>query len=153
MSLLEPFLNPERILCRSSAPSRKRLLQNVAECLDRNAETADQLFEDLMERERLGSTGIGEGVAIPHCRSATDEIKICLVTTTSPIDYEAIDGAPVDVFIALIVPPQEQNAHLGILAAISEAMIVPENRAALRAAEDSASLLATAQKVFGANAS
>ena len=72
MSVLTSRLDIDHVVCKAGATSRKRVLQTIAETVaaaDTNAIAAD-LFDGLLERERLGSTGIGEGVAIPHCRHA-----------------------------------------------------------------------------------
>ncbi|MEQ9451397.1 MAG: PTS sugar transporter subunit IIA [Pseudomonadales bacterium] len=134
------LLTEEYTLCRIEATSRKRVLEEIANALETPELTSDALFEGLMARERLGSTGLGEGVAIPHCRADVDRITLCLATASEPIDYEASDGQFVDIFVALIVPTDEHEAHLGILAALSTALNEPDNRDSLRACRSSSEL-------------
>ena len=142
MSLLVQLVNASSSLCQDPAKSRKRILQSIAELMADPTITADSLFEGLMGRERLGSTGLGEGVAIPHCRVACDQMKVALVSLADPIDYEAIDGEPVDLLCALVVPEDENRAHLDALAELSTVFSVPANRNRLRGCGDPESLAA-----------
>ena len=130
---LEPLLSEDRSRCRVPAASRKRVLQALAATLARPNLPEDELFDGLLARERLGSTGLGEGVAIPHCRADVEQINLCLLTTHEPVDYEAIDGQRVDVFVALIVPTHENEAHLRALAELSTILAEAANRERLRA--------------------
>ncbi|MEM7096862.1 MAG: PTS sugar transporter subunit IIA [Pseudomonadota bacterium] len=143
MSHLADLISPTNTLCKHSAKSRKRILQTIAEHIADGPEgsvSADNLFEGLMERERLGSTGLGEGVAIPHCRVACSTIRIALVTLDQPIDYEAMDGEPVDLIFVLVVPEDEQTIHLDALAELSKVFVDPVNRDQLRQCTDAQSL-------------
>ena len=131
MSILGPRLDIDHVVCKAQASSRKRVLQTIAEtvaatCSETNA---IDLFDGLLARERLGSTSIGEGVAIPHCRQAVSDISVCLVTTEDRIDYEASDGEAVDIFFALIVPNAENEAHLRALADLSTALVASRKTA------------------------
>ena len=143
MSVLASRLDINHVVCKAEATSRKRVLQTIAETVaatDRNTIAAD-LFDGLLERERLGSTGIGEGVAIPHCRHTISEIQVCLLTTEDRVDYDATDGETVDIFFALIVPTDENQAHLRALADLSTVLVEPENRKRLRGCTDGEALL------------
>ena len=143
MSVLTSRLDINHVVCKAGASSRKRVLQTIAENVaasDANATAAD-LFDGLLERERLGSTGIGEGVAIPHCRHAISDIQVCLLTTEDRVDYDAVDGETVDIFFALIVPKDENQAHLRALADLSTVLAEPENRKRLRRCETNETLL------------
>ncbi len=118
-----------------AANSRKRLLEYASDLLAEHYElSARQLFDELMNRERLGSTGLGEGVAIPHCRLPCSGIHAACLTLATPVDYDAIDGEPVDLIFVLIVPPEETSAHLEILAALARLYGNADNRNRLRAA-------------------
>jgi len=118
-----------------AANSRKRLLEYASDLLAEHYElSARQLFDELMSRERLGSTGLGEGVAIPHCRLPCSRIHAACLTLAAPVDYDAADGAPVDLVFVLIVPPEETSAHLEVLAALARLYGSAENRNRLRAA-------------------
>ena len=125
MSILTARLDINHVVCKAAASSRKRVLQTIAETVAENdvdTVSAD-LFDGLLERERLGSTGIGDGVAIPHCRHTTTDIQVCLLTTQSCVDYDASDGKFVDIFFALIVPTDENQAHLRALAELSTCLL------------------------------
>ena len=132
---IETLFSEERTLCRVGAISRKRILQEISNSLASDGIPADVLFDGLMGRERLGSTGLGEGVAVPHCRAAVPNILVCLATTLSPIDHEASDGEPVDIFVALVVPNEEHEAHLNALSQVTSVLSSAPNRATLRACD------------------
>lgn len=120
---LEEILTPERCHCRLNGVSKKRLLTNVSELIAENisALEADDIFNALMAREQLGSTGLGNGIAIPHCRVSTcSEIIGSLITLEKPIDFDAIDGKPVDLLFVLIVPEQKTDEHIRTLAGLAE---------------------------------
>lgn len=124
------FLSPERTHNNVKAISKKRLLEFIAEQFDFDP---DPLYHHLLDRERLGSTGIGEGVAIPHCRlPGCDEINGVLIKLETPIDFDAIDNAPVDLVFALIVPDEENEKHLQTLATIANLLESASMRDKLR---------------------
>ena len=155
MSILTSRLDIKHVICKAEASSRKRVLQTIAETIaatDANTIAAD-LFDGLLERERLGSTGIGDGVAIPHCRHTINDIQVCLLTTQTRVDYDATDGESVDIFFALIVPKDENQAHLRALADLSTVLVEPENRRRLRSCEDDDTLLTAMKSLLaGVNA-
>lgn len=153
MSTLASHLDHSTVVCRCEASSRKRVLETIASTVAASGRGAPSpqtpdLFEGLLARERLGSTAIGEGVAIPHCRHDVADIRVCLLTTKSRIDYEASDGEAVDIFFALIVPQDEHTAHLRALAVLSTILADAENRSRLRACEDEARLLQEMQSLL-----
>jgi PTS system nitrogen regulatory IIA component len=119
---LRRYLSSDRVDVAVEVTSRKRLLEFMAASLARNSETPDQqsIFHQLVERERLGSTGVGQGIALPHGRmEELDDARISIATLASPIDYESPDAIPVDIVFALIVPEHANANHLGILARIA----------------------------------
>lgn len=142
MSLLATRLDIDRVISKANASSRKRVLETIAETIaSTNPDvSAAELFEGLLERERLGSTGIGAGVAIPHCRQAVADIEVCLLTTDNQVDYDAADGEDVDIFFALVVPDNENQAHLTALADLATVLAEEDNRKLLRACADRTSL-------------
>jgi nitrogen PTS system EIIA component len=140
---LHKLLDLGSITCNMDAASRKRALQLIAELVADEHNSADYLFDELMARERLGSTGLGEGVAIPHCRIECQEMRAAFVSLPEPIDYEASDGEPVDLLFTLIVPTTEQHAHLEALAALSGVFADAGNRRALRACKSAECLMQT----------
>jgi nitrogen PTS system EIIA component len=137
-----------RILDRAStrndaeAQSRKRALELASDLLAASHPelSARALFDGLMNRERLGSTALGEGVAIPHCRIACPRIVGAFVKLAQPIDYDAPDGDPVDLLFVLIVPPDEPSAHLEVLAMLARVFQDPDNRKLLRSRDSDAAL-------------
>jgi len=137
---IDKLLNSDVVCAQMPAQSRKRALQLMAEMVADDQLNADTLFDELMVRERLGSTGLGDGVAIPHCRVDCAQMRACFVSLPEPIDYEVSDGQPVDLLFTLIVPMHEQHAHLEALAALSGVFAQPDNRQALRCCETADSL-------------
>jgi PTS system nitrogen regulatory IIA component len=94
-----------------------------------------RVFDALMEREALGSTGLGSGVAVPHARlTGLDSVKAVFVRLDTPVAYDAVDDRPVDLMFALFAPPRDGAEHLRALAAVSRAMRSAELREQLRQA-------------------
>lgn len=124
--------------------SKKALFQEIARRLsDVAGLDARDLSSALMERERLGSTGVGHGVAIPHCRLASlTRIWGALARLETPLDFEATDGAPVDLVYVLIAPDGAGAEHLKALARVSRLMRDPDMCAKLRGAKDASALAA-----------
>ncbi len=124
--------------------SRKRALEWISERLcDAHPELeARDVFSALQARERLGSTGLGEGVAIPHCRTSFNRITGVFVRLQSPIEFDAPDGHSVDLLFGLIVPETEANEHLKVLASLARAFADEQTTARLRAAATAVELRA-----------
>jgi PTS system nitrogen regulatory IIA component len=118
---LTEFLDFDAIRVGVGASSKRQLLQLMAQSAgSRLGIDTALIVEALLERERLGSTGFGHGVAIPHAKIAgLTTIYALLVRLAEPLDYKAIDGVPVDLAFLLISPPDAGAAHLKALAAIS----------------------------------
>lgn len=139
------LLTKDRILCGAESSSKKKLLETLAGMLARDLpEELDvsTVFESLLHRERLGSTGIGHGVAIPHGRlpGATTAIG-ALITLSEGIDYDAPDQQPVDLLFALIVPEESTEEHLQILATLAQSFSSEETANALRQCPDNEQVL------------
>ena len=158
MVRIEDLLRPDCVRRAVSAHSRKRSLDFAADLLAEKhpGVEARPLFDALMERERLGSTGIGEGVAIPHCRLECSRMMAAFMLLADPVDYDAPDDKPVDLVFVLAVPPGETSAHLEVLATLSTVFRDPATRERLRQAGSSrdlgAILLDAAARPFGAGA-
>ena len=119
-----------------AANSRKAVLELVADLLA-NAHpdvSARRLFNALMERERLGSTGLGEGVAVPHCRMECSRLMGALLSLTRPVSFDAPDGEPIDLLFILVAPQDEPSAHLEALAQVAQVFGDPAERSRLRRA-------------------
>ena len=143
MIRLESILTPGRSLVNVPGGSKKRVLQEIATLIDREVPDLDMqdVFESLFAREKLGSTGFGNGIAIPHCRlkGCTTPVN-ALLHLEAPIDYDAIDGAPVDLLFVLLVPEAATDAHLELLRQIASMLDRKEVRERLRAATSSEAL-------------
>jgi PTS system nitrogen regulatory IIA component len=153
MPSIAELLEPEQVHSNFAGHSRKKILQLVAESLakDSNDEesSTDEIYDGLMERERLGSTGFGDGVAIPHCRMNCEKMQGAFVSLSEPIDYESIDGEPVDLIFVLIVPKNENTAHLETLAVLAHIFGESTFRQRLRAANTDEELRATMLSIEG----
>lgn len=140
---LEDILTQERTLIDVPASSKKKLLEFLASFIAERVpnSNATDIFERLLSRERLGSTGIGEGIAIPHCRLGECFQPFgVLLRLEEPIDYDSIDRQPVDLVFALLVPEEADNQHLQVLAMLARNFTEPEYREGLRNAADTVHL-------------
>ena len=148
----ESILSPGRTHQGASVNSKKRLLELVSELLseDDSHLSADELFNNLLAREKLGSTGLGQGIAIPHCRlPGCPSVMGALITLDQPIDFESIDDKPVDILFSLIVPDDADGDHLEALAAIAERMRDPAFCQSLRQASSNSALHEAATSLPG----
>lgn len=143
------LLDLERISCNTQAASKKRVLEQLSQLLAANqtALTQNQVFDSLLTRERLGSTGLGRGVAIPHGRVAgSEKTALAMIKLQEGIDYDAVDNQPVDLLFALLVPEHSTDEHLQLLAQLAEMLSDKKLVSNLRAANDASSLLSTLSK-------
>ena len=137
--LPQDFLTQETVATGVEIQSKKRLLEFIAELFaENNSSTeATDIFERLIERERLGSTGLGKGIALPHARiDGLQQARAIFVRLNDSIDFDAIDGQPVDLVIALLVPSDASDAHLKILAGLAQFFSDDSNCAKLRETDD-----------------
>lgn len=136
------ILTIDRITCGHHATSKKKALEHTAELLgSAQADVpAQAIAEGLFARERLGSTALGEGVAIPHTRSGSVAAAACVILA-SPVDFDAPDGAPVDLIFGLSVPEESTDEHLQILAKLAEALSDAALRDTLRTSIDPEAVL------------
>ena len=119
---LEDILTPGRCLCAIEGYSKKRLFYRISELIadDAPGVDAEAVFHALMAREQLGSTGLGHGIAIPHCRvEGCTEVLGVLVTLGEAIDFDAMDDRPVDLLFFLVVPDAKDDDHVRALAAVA----------------------------------
>ena len=143
MIRLEDILTPGRSLVNVPGGSKKRVLEQIANLIGRDQPELDVnvLFEALIAREKLGSTGFGNGIAIPHCRLLGCRVPIsALLRLDAPVDFDAIDGAPVDLLFVLLVPQAATDAHLELLRQIASLLDRAEVRERLRRADSSEAL-------------
>ena len=118
------LLKPEAIRIFSSVSSKKRLLHDIAGIAEACYQTDySQTVEALMERESLGPTGVGGGIALPHARlEQLDKVVGAFVLLENPVEYEAIDKQPVDVIFGLFAPKSAGVEHLKALALVSRTL-------------------------------
>lgn len=150
---IRDILVPDRTQALLALTSKKRVLEHAASLVERAIArgtdessgplpfTAAQVFDALVSRERLGSTALGEGVAVPHCR-----IPHCartlgvLISLSDGIDFDAPDGKPVDLVFVLIVPAHSTDEHLQLLAHLASLFNEPAFRQSLRKARNNGEL-------------
>ena len=147
MNCLSDLLNPQRCRCQIRGGSKKRLFEAVADVLAREQEAwrPAELVAGMLAREKLGSTALGDGIAIPHCRLSHCEMPAgVLLSLCDAVDFDPPDGEPVDLLFALVVSPQATQAHLNLLADLAQLFSQAEFRQALRACRSSEALYSTA---------
>lgn len=146
MIRLEHILTPARSQVNVPGGSKKRVLEYIAHLIatDQPQMDEDTLFESLVAREKLGSTGFGDGIAIPHCRliGCTAPISAVLHLETA-VDFDAIDGEPVDLLFVLLVPEEATDEHLELLRQIAGIFEQEDVRERLRNAADNNALYQT----------
>ncbi|AVI86475.1 PTS IIA-like nitrogen-regulatory protein PtsN [Pseudomonas syringae pv. tomato] len=143
MILIENILTPGRSLVNVPGGSKKRVLEEIANLIGREVPgmDSDTVFTSLVAREKLGSTGFGNGIAIPHCRlPGCDEPVSAVIHLANPIDFDAIDGAPVDLLFVLLVPQAATDAHLELLRQIASMLDRADVRERLRSAKSGEAL-------------
>lgn len=138
------LLSVSRITPNESLSSKKRALESLAALLTPFAGEHSHMdvLNSLTARERLGSTGLGHGIAIPHGRiDALEKPLAAVITLEEGIDFESPDGEPVDILFALLMPQECNETHLKILAALAKLFVREDLRQALREAKDPESVL------------
>jgi PTS system nitrogen regulatory IIA component len=143
MNFLSQILTPQRTVCRIAATNKESLFETVARILsdDQPSLPYDEVLDRLVTREALGSTGMGQGIAIPHCRTAHCTRPLgCLLTLDAAIPFNAPDGVPVDLVFVLLVPVHAHQEHLDILANIAQLISQSDICERLRACRDDLSL-------------
>ncbi len=141
--MLEEILTPEHIFLDLVATSKKRILEKISNLLEAELNLSWRLiFEAFFSREKLGTTGIGGGIAIPHARIHGLKQAICVfVRLDSPISFQAIDEQPVDLLFALLVPEASTEVHLQLLSELATKFTQKNFCDALRLAKDSQRVL------------
>lgn len=143
------FLAPSAVCLDARVSSQKKLLEKIAQLLSgANKKLSVQAVLDcLSAREKLGSTALGDGVAIPHCRISSITLPVTAVLRVNPaLDYNAPDRRKVALFFALLVPEQAPEAHLQILATLAKQLQNTAWTEKLISAPDGAALIALLQK-------
>lgn len=132
---LGDLINPDGVIASLSAKSKKQILQTLSAHAERLTGLPERdIFDTLLQRERLGSTGVGRGVAIPHGKLAgLDGIVGMFARLERPVEFEAVDGEPVDLVFLLLAPESAGADHLKALARISRLLREPSAIDKLRA--------------------
>lgn len=120
---LQEILTPDCTICAAPGSSKKRILEYLSSLAADKFEEYDtfELLESLVKRERMGSTGIGNGIAVPHGKLSNANKPVAIVITTEEaINFDAVDHRSVDIFIALFVPENECQDHLCTLQSIAK---------------------------------
>lgn len=126
---LVDFFTKDEIALDLRAREKDAALREMVGLLDLESEAEDILYKLLKKRENLGSTGIGKGVAIPHCRSlVVDRLRVAYGRKSEGLDFEAVDGKPVHHFFLIVAPPVEiSNQYLPVLGKIAQFCKNPKN--------------------------
>ncbi|MDT0633841.1 PTS sugar transporter subunit IIA [Spectribacter hydrogenooxidans] len=136
---LADIIAAERIRVIDDAQSKKRSLERLSEILAEGTPylSATEIFTALVAREKLGSTALGDGVAIPHGRlKGLDECVGAMIRLPEGVDFEAPDGKPVDILFGLLVPQDSTDVHLNILRGLAELFTEEDTLRAMRAADN-----------------
>jgi PTS system nitrogen regulatory IIA component len=143
MTLID-LLSPAAVISPLRANGKKQALLELAQQAAQLTGLSERdLFEALLQRERLGSTGIGDGIAIPHGRMAgIDRLVGLFARAEKPIDFDALDGQPVDLIFVLIAPEGAGADHLKALARVARVLRNPAVLEQVRAARDPAAIYA-----------
>lgn len=141
---LSDLLSPDAIIPSLKANSKKQALQELAEKAGALTGLDErQIFDTLLQRERLGSTGVGNGIAIPHGKLANlKRIQGLFARLPKPIDFEALDDQPVDIVFLLLAPESAGADHLKALARVARLLREPGLAGKLRASADASALYA-----------
>ena len=151
---ISSLLAESRVLCGASISSKKKSLQQIAALLESdigmNADETEvdmDVMDALAAREKLGCTGMGNGIAIPHGRVPfVDEPIAALITLDRPVDFDAADDIPVDIVFGLLMPEDKTEEHLAILATLARFFNEQQNRQAVRETSNIKDLLAVVTK-------
>jgi nitrogen PTS system EIIA component len=142
--LLSDLISPDSVVSSLKAKTKKQLLQDLSARAARLTGLQERdIFDVLLQRERLGSTGLGHGIAIPHGKLAgLKRIVGIFARLAEPIEFDAVDGAPVDIVFLLLAPEGAGADHLKALARISRLLREGSAVEKLRASKDAAALYA-----------
>jgi PTS system nitrogen regulatory IIA component len=137
------LLAPDRIFTDTDITSKKRLLEFLAEKASEAIELSQtEIFNKLLERERLGSTGLGQGFAVPHARlDNLQHTHACFAKLGTPVNYDAMDHQPVDLIFAIFLPEASTEEHLRILAALAKIFSQPAITHKIRNCNDASEII------------
>jgi nitrogen PTS system EIIA component len=138
MNLVSRLLPPNHVLLDLDVSSKKRLFEQIGLLFENSRQIPRaRVFDSLFDREKLGSTGLGYGVAIPHGRIKTLKEPVCaFVRTAAPIAFESPDAQPVNLVFAMLVPEHANETHLELLSELAQMFSDAQLRDALTATPD-----------------
>lgn len=141
---LAELLSPDAVAPALKVQGKKQILQELANhAATLTGLPAHDIFETLLQRERLGSTGVGDGIAIPHGKLASlDRLFGFVARLEKPIDFDAIDGMPVDILFLLLAPESAGADHLKALARVARVLRRPGVLERVRGAHDASAIYA-----------
>lgn len=140
MNLISKILPPENVILDTDSTSKKRVFERVGILFENTQQIArSQVFDSLFAREKLGSTGLGQGVAIPHGRIKNMRDAVAaFVKSQAPIPFDAPDGQPVNLIFVLLVPERATDMHLQLLGELAQMFSDKSFREQLQASNDPA---------------
>lgn len=134
---ISALLSPHKIFLDTEVTSKKKLLELIANIVaDQSQLTQSTIYSNLLNRERLGSTGLGHGIAVPHARVPDlDRTVACFFRLTEPVNFDAPDNQPVDLVFTIVIPEEATEEHLLILSALARLFSDADVRQAIRDAD------------------
>jgi len=132
--IISALLSPQKIFIDTEVTSKKKLLEMIANIVaDRSNLSQTNIYNNLLSRERLGSTGLGKGFAVPHARVPDlDQVIGCFFRLKEPVNFESPDNQPVDLVFTIIIPEEATEEHLLILSSLARIFSQPEVCQAIR---------------------
>ena len=140
---ISALLSPQRIFLDAEISSKKKLLEFIADTVSTQTDLSQAaLFNNLLGRERLGSTGLGRGFAVPHARiPELDSTVACFIRLKQAVNFESPDNIPVDLAFAIIIPEEATDEHLQILSGLAGIFSQPDVCDAVRQADSIESII------------
>ncbi|MFT5541590.1 MAG: PTS system nitrogen regulatory IIA component [Glaciecola sp.] len=143
--IISDIISLDRTECAVNCQSKKRIFEVISEIAVKSNPQLDltHVLTAMLSREKMGSTGIGNGIAIPHGRiEGIEDIVAIIVTSEEPVQFDAIDDKPVDIFFALLVPSEQTQEHLQTLSSIARKLSDKEIVKAIREAASKDQIIA-----------
>jgi len=140
---LQDIIKKDGVLCNATARSKKHALEILSELLTRSHIdiVSDDVFECLVDRERLGCTSLNRGVAFPHCRTSGVERSVgVLIKLSEPVDFDSPDGEPVDLIFGMMLPIEIEDSHRDDIELVTRILADRELRTKLRSMNSSSDL-------------
>lgn len=141
--LLKSILEPGQVIYSTELNSKKQVLQQISNMFSEQAPWLKNkdIFNSLLERERIGSTAVGHGIAIPHCHLEDINKPVgCLIALKNSIDFNSVDNKPVNIIFALMMPEKNHKLHLQLLGRIAEVLDQQDIRQEISKINDSSEL-------------